>query len=149
MFILWFHVKNYIKLIIIQKKQCAQATTKKYFWCTMLHLFTLTDNVHSFLNRQINFCKALKNTLYYIHKKNIKYIRTFFSLNFPLFFQCFMNSVLQCLANTKCLLEYCIHDKYEKDINRKTSSMKGALFKGRCDTVNECSSELYKLISDD
>lgn len=49
---------------------------------------------------------------------------------------CFMNSVLQCLANTKCLLEYCIHDKYEKDINRKTSSMKGALFKAYAELMH-------------
>lgn len=42
---------------------------------------------------------------------------------------CFMNSVLQCLSNTKPLLEYCLKDFYVSEINTTTSSMKGALFK--------------------
>ncbi|KAK3107058.1 hypothetical protein FSP39_006027 [Pinctada imbricata] len=40
---------------------------------------------------------------------------------------CFMNSVLQCLSNTKYLLEYCLEDGFEKDKNTSTSSMRGSL----------------------
>lgn len=40
---------------------------------------------------------------------------------------CFMNSILQCLSNTRPLLEYCLNDEYKEDINRSTSNMKGAL----------------------
>lgn len=42
---------------------------------------------------------------------------------------CFMNSVLQCLSNTKPLLEYCLNDEYKADINSTTSRMKGQLIK--------------------
>ncbi|XP_059174588.1 ubiquitin carboxyl-terminal hydrolase 2-like isoform X2 [Physella acuta] len=40
---------------------------------------------------------------------------------------CFMNSVLQCLSNTRMLLEWCLDDKYKKEINTTTSNMKGSL----------------------
>ncbi|XP_022250767.1 probable ubiquitin carboxyl-terminal hydrolase 1 isoform X1 [Limulus polyphemus] len=42
---------------------------------------------------------------------------------------CFMNSVLQCLSHTKCLLDYCLRDNYTIDINTSISSMKGVLMK--------------------
>lgn len=42
---------------------------------------------------------------------------------------CFMNSVLQCLSNTRPLLEWCLNDNYLSVINTTTSSMKGALIK--------------------
>lgn len=42
---------------------------------------------------------------------------------------CFMNSVLQCLSNTRPLLEYCLRNGYLSDINITISSMKGALIK--------------------
>lgn len=42
---------------------------------------------------------------------------------------CFMNSVLQCLSNTRPLMEYSVQEKYNSDINVSTSSMKGALIK--------------------
>ncbi|RUS84912.1 hypothetical protein EGW08_007322, partial [Elysia chlorotica] len=42
---------------------------------------------------------------------------------------CFMNSVLQCLSNTRDLLDYCLEEKYHKEINSTTSNMKGSLFK--------------------
>ncbi|KAK7105706.1 ubiquitin carboxyl-terminal hydrolase 2-like [Littorina saxatilis] len=42
---------------------------------------------------------------------------------------CFMNSVLQCLSNTKPLLEWLLSDGYLLDINTTTSGMKGALIK--------------------
>lgn len=45
---------------------------------------------------------------------------------------CFMNSVIQCLSNTKPLLEYVRKDGYIEDINTTVSSMKGALIKGTC-----------------
>lgn len=41
-----------------------------------------------------------------------------------------MNSVLQCLSNTKPLLEYIIADNYISEIN-STSSSKGALIRGK------------------
>ena len=44
--------------------------------------------------------------------------------------QCFMNSVIQCLSNTKPLLEYLLADSHLSDINTTVSSMKGALIKG-------------------
>lgn len=43
---------------------------------------------------------------------------------------CFMNSIVQCLSNTKLLLEYCLNDEYQDDINTTTSNMKGALING-------------------
>ena len=42
-----------------------------------------------------------------------------------------MNSVLQCLSNTKPLLEYLTDDKYADDLNTTLSCMKGALMKGK------------------
>ncbi|UJR38137.1 hypothetical protein I4U23_030816 [Adineta vaga] len=43
---------------------------------------------------------------------------------------CFMNSVLQCLSNTKPLLLYCLDDKLENQLNTSTTSvMKGVLMK--------------------
>ena len=39
-----------------------------------------------------------------------------------------MNSILQCLSNTRCLLEYCLSGSYNNDINTTMSVMKGALF---------------------
>uniref|UniRef100_A0A2A4J070 Ubiquitin carboxyl-terminal hydrolase n=1 Tax=Heliothis virescens TaxID=7102 RepID=A0A2A4J070_HELVI len=42
---------------------------------------------------------------------------------------CFMNSVLQCLSNTRPLLEYLCDERYADDINTSLSCMKGALIK--------------------
>ncbi|CAG5122907.1 unnamed protein product [Candidula unifasciata] len=42
---------------------------------------------------------------------------------------CFMNSVLQCLSNTRLLLEWCLDERYLQDINVTTSNMKGSLIK--------------------
>jgi len=40
-----------------------------------------------------------------------------------------MNSVLQCLSNSRLLLEFCLSSsEYEREINRDTSRMKGDLF---------------------
>ena len=41
---------------------------------------------------------------------------------------CFMNCVLQCLNNTQCLLEYCLANKYQNELNTTMSVMKGSLF---------------------
>ncbi|KAK6173980.1 hypothetical protein SNE40_017343 [Patella caerulea] len=49
---------------------------------------------------------------------------------------CFMSCVLQCLSNTKPLLEYCVNDNYHLDINTTTSSMKGALMKAYVNLMN-------------
>jgi len=40
-----------------------------------------------------------------------------------------MNSVLQCLSNTRSLLEYVLNDEYVNNINTSISSMNGALIK--------------------
>jgi len=42
---------------------------------------------------------------------------------------CFMNSVIQCLSNTKLLVDYLLSDSYTQDINTTNSSMKGSLIK--------------------
>ncbi|CAH8469688.1 unnamed protein product [Schistosoma turkestanicum] len=49
---------------------------------------------------------------------------------------CFMNSILQCLSNTAPLTEYCLEDRYLKDIN-KSSSMNGMLFQSYADLMKE------------
>lgn len=46
-------------------------------------------------------------------------------------FQCFMNSVTQCLSNTRCLLEYLVRDGFNSDINTTISTMKGDLVQGQ------------------
>ncbi|XP_050313448.1 ubiquitin carboxyl-terminal hydrolase 2-like isoform X3 [Anthonomus grandis grandis] len=48
-----------------------------------------------------------------------------------------MNSVLQCLSNTRVLLDYIRKDTYQKDINTTTSSMKGALVKAFAEVIKE------------
>ncbi|KAG8226364.1 hypothetical protein J437_LFUL007721 [Ladona fulva] len=50
---------------------------------------------------------------------------------------CFMNSVLQCLSNTRPLLEYILGDNYSSDINTTNSSMKGALIKAFSTVIQE------------
>ncbi|RZC42441.1 ubiquitin carboxyl-terminal hydrolase 4 [Asbolus verrucosus] len=54
---------------------------------------------------------------------------------------CFMNSVIQCLSNTRSLLEYTLKDLYVADINVNTSSMKGALIKAFAEVIKELWSE--------
>lgn len=48
-----------------------------------------------------------------------------------------MNSVIQCLSNTRPLLEYLLNEQYMADINTTTSSMKGALMKAFSQVVQE------------
>ncbi|KAG6455645.1 hypothetical protein O3G_MSEX009304 [Manduca sexta] len=50
---------------------------------------------------------------------------------------CFMNSVLQCLSNTRPLLEYLADDKYAAHINTTLSCMKGALIKAFASVIKE------------
>ncbi|EGI58993.1 Ubiquitin carboxyl-terminal hydrolase 2 [Acromyrmex echinatior] len=50
---------------------------------------------------------------------------------------CFMNSVIQCLSNTRPLLEYLLNEQYLTDINTTTSSMKGALIKAFSQVTHE------------
>ncbi|KAM3956206.1 ubiquitin carboxyl-terminal hydrolase 2 isoform 2-T2 [Aphomia sociella] len=50
---------------------------------------------------------------------------------------CFMNSVIQCLSNTRPLLEYLSDDKYAEDINTTLSCMKGALIKAFASVIKE------------
>jgi len=42
---------------------------------------------------------------------------------------CFMNSVIQCLSNTKQLTSYLLKDEHLREINTSNSSMKGSLIK--------------------
>lgn len=48
-----------------------------------------------------------------------------------------MNSVIQCLSNTRPLLEYLLNEQYLADINTTTSSMKGALIKAFSQVIHE------------
>ncbi|XP_047513135.1 ubiquitin carboxyl-terminal hydrolase 2-like isoform X2 [Pieris napi] len=50
---------------------------------------------------------------------------------------CFMNSVFQCLSNTRPLLEYVSDEKYTADINTTLSCMKGALIKAFASVIKE------------
>lgn len=45
--------------------------------------------------------------------------------------QCFMNSILQCLSNTKELRDYCLQNQYLRDLNNN-SRMRTALMTGNC-----------------
>ena len=55
---------------------------------------------------------------------------------------CFMNSVLQCLSNTRPLLEYMLITKgYLADINTTTSTMKGSLIKAYGKLIQDLWSE--------
>jgi hypothetical protein len=40
---------------------------------------------------------------------------------------CFMNSIIQCLSNTRLLLDYCLAEDYKEEINKSISKMKGSL----------------------
>lgn len=53
------------------------------------------------------------------------------------FFQCFMNSVLQCLSHSRPLLEFCLDRRYEKDLNTTTSSMQGWLFRAYAELTQQ------------
>ncbi|KAL0281132.1 UNVERIFIED_CONTAM: hypothetical protein PYX00_002217 [Menopon gallinae] len=50
---------------------------------------------------------------------------------------CFMNSVIQCLSNTRPLLEYLLNEDYLSDINTSISQMKGALIKAFSNVIQE------------
>jgi len=54
------------------------------------------------------------------------------SNNLIFLFKCFMNSVLQCLSNTKPLLLFCFKDNLTEYLNTSsTSVMKGVLMRGK------------------
>ncbi|CAF0895836.1 unnamed protein product [Adineta steineri] len=51
---------------------------------------------------------------------------------------CFMNSVLQCLSNTKPLLLFCLQDDLENHLNQSTTSvMKGVLMKEYANLIHK------------
>ncbi|XP_045620640.1 ubiquitin carboxyl-terminal hydrolase 2 isoform X2 [Procambarus clarkii] len=50
---------------------------------------------------------------------------------------CFMNSVTQCLSNTRCLLEYLVRDGYSSDINTTISTMKGDLIRAFANLLSD------------
>ncbi|XP_064651621.1 ubiquitin carboxyl-terminal hydrolase 2-like [Lineus longissimus] len=50
---------------------------------------------------------------------------------------CFMNSILQCLSNTKPLLEFCANEDYIMDINTSSSHMKGVLVKAYANLMKD------------
>lgn len=79
------------------------------------------------------FCKFLQ---LYIFSINDNYKRTNFLFDIFIL-QCFMNSVIQCLSNTRPLLEYLLNEQYLADINTSTSSMKGALIKAFSQVIHE------------
>lgn len=51
---------------------------------------------------------------------------------------CFMNSVIQCLSNTRPLLEYCLNDDYTHDKNTTSSKLKGALVLAYVNLMTSC-----------
>jgi ubiquitin carboxyl-terminal hydrolase 2/21 len=48
-----------------------------------------------------------------------------------------MNSILQCLSNTKCLLEYCLQNSYQSELNTTLSVMKGSLFNSYASLIKQ------------
>lgn len=48
---------------------------------------------------------------------------------------CFMNSILQCVSNTRPLMEYCLRNEYAGDLNTSLSTMKGSLFKSFANVI--------------
>ncbi|XP_018012326.1 ubiquitin carboxyl-terminal hydrolase 2 isoform X5 [Hyalella azteca] len=50
---------------------------------------------------------------------------------------CFLNSVTQCLSNTRCLLEYLVKEGYSSDINTSLSTMKGDLIRAFGNLISE------------
>jgi len=50
---------------------------------------------------------------------------------------CFMNSVLQCLSNTKPLLSYILNNQWENDLNSTTSFMKGVLMQEYANLIRQ------------
>nr|CAB3267548.1 ubiquitin carboxyl-terminal hydrolase 2 [Phallusia mammillata] len=50
---------------------------------------------------------------------------------------CFMNSILQCLSNTQPLRDYCLTLKYETDLNREKSPMKGKLMTAFAELIQD------------
>ncbi|CAL4060933.1 unnamed protein product [Meganyctiphanes norvegica] len=50
---------------------------------------------------------------------------------------CFMNSVIQCLSNTRYLMEFLVKDSYQTDINTSISTMKGDLVRGFAHLLRE------------
>ncbi|XP_049883711.1 uncharacterized protein LOC126379127 isoform X1 [Pectinophora gossypiella] len=50
---------------------------------------------------------------------------------------CFMNSVVQCLSNTRPLLEYLLEDKHTGEMNTTLSCMKGALIAAFATVIKE------------
>src|SRR6218665_1773256 len=46
-----------------------------------------------------------------------------------------MNSILQCLSNTRALLDFCLGGTYMAQINTQTSNMKGAMIKGQTEVL--------------
>lgn len=66
-----------------------------------------------------------------LHQKLFPNIKILLSINTKRnydFFQCFINSVIQCFSNTRAILEYSLSKQYLSEINT-VSSMKGKFMK--------------------
>lgn len=48
-----------------------------------------------------------------------------------------MNSILQCLSNTKFLVEYILTNSYSSDLNKTLSTMRGVLFSSFADLIKK------------
>lgn len=48
-----------------------------------------------------------------------------------------MNSILQCLSNTKFLVEYILTNSYSTDLNKTLSTMKGVLFSSFAELIKK------------
>lgn len=102
---------------------------------TILYLIMFDSSInfcYYFEQRKIWYILSYLNRCYWIYYRYIVFVLcpVHWYRIFCLFGQCFMNSVLQCLSNTKPLVEYFLRDDFTFDKNTTTSSMKGQLVTG-------------------
>lgn len=60
-----------------------------------------------------------------------------------------MNSIFQCLSNTRLLLEYCLRGTYVNDLNSTLSVMKGSLFKSYANLIKSMWKNNDKVVPSD
>lgn len=83
-----------------------------------------TVSASYYTTRQIN----LLNLAFFLSR----YICFFYMFLFD--FQCFMNSILQCLSNTSELRDYCLRNVHRSDLNNNCTT-NAALMEGRRKTA--------------
>lgn len=118
-----FHI---VDMIFFFKLYNKNYTVFNYVW------FKYINFCYYFEQRKIWYILSYLNRCYWIYYWYIVFVLcpVHWYRIFCLFGQCFMNSVLQCLSNTKPLVEYFLRDDFTFDKNTTTSSMKGQLVTG-------------------